>query len=90
MPRPDLDREIHITTTDARAGSKDNVVRWVLMISLSLAVIVMTAIWLTGAYNAPEAVDEASGRAPGQETPQNNDIDGARLSRSHAAGAAHG
>ncbi|WP_278254129.1 hypothetical protein [Sphingobium sp. BYY-5] len=39
-----VDHEQHITTDKARAGSTENVVRYVLGISLALAVIVMLLV----------------------------------------------
>ncbi|AOF97596.1 hypothetical protein [Sphingobium sp. RAC03] len=41
------DKEEHITTEEARGGSSEHVVRYVLGISLGLAVIAMLAVlWL--------------------------------------------
>jgi len=47
MPRPD--RRIDIDETDAKAASKEGVVRWVLLFSLGGAIIALTIIWVTGA-----------------------------------------
>ncbi len=41
--------EIRETTEEARAGSTPGIVRWVLLISLVLAVAAMSAIWIFGA-----------------------------------------
>ncbi len=38
--------EVHIETDEARAGESSGVVRWVLGISLTLAVIAMSAVWI--------------------------------------------
>lgn len=38
--------EIHIEDDDARGASSPGIVRWVLGISLFLAVVAMTIIWL--------------------------------------------
>lgn len=46
--------EIHVETTEARAGSNSNVVRYVLAISLALAIIALSAVWITGALTAPQ------------------------------------
>lgn len=46
---PDPDRETRIDQTDAKAGNSEGVVRWVLAISLGLAIIALTVIWVTGA-----------------------------------------
>ncbi len=39
------EKEIHIDTDDARGGSTPKVMRWVLGVSLVLAVIAMSAVW---------------------------------------------
>lgn len=46
--------EIHVETTDARAGSTHNGVRWILVISLALAIVALSAIWITGALTTPQ------------------------------------
>lgn len=40
--------EVHVDSTEASAGSKNNVVRYILAISLALVVIAFTIIVLTG------------------------------------------
>ena len=40
--------EIHVTETEASAGSQQRVVRYVLGISLLLVVVLMSAIWIIG------------------------------------------
>lgn len=49
MPQPD--RPEIVDATDARAGSKEGVVRWVLAISLGLTVLAFAIIVLTGALS---------------------------------------
>lgn len=46
--------EVHINTEDARGGSTPNIVRYVLVISLLLVVVALSAVWMTGAMNAPQ------------------------------------
>ena len=41
--------EVHIEDDDARGGSTPGVMRWVLGISLLLAVIAMSVVWLVPA-----------------------------------------
>jgi len=41
--------EIHVTEEEASGGSQPHIVRYVLAASLLLAVIAMSAIWITGA-----------------------------------------
>ncbi|QSB43618.1 hypothetical protein EB810_07495 [Altererythrobacter sp. FM1] len=43
------------TETEASAGSKEGVVRWILGISLVLAVGLLTIIWVSGAMTQPVA-----------------------------------
>jgi len=47
-------QEIHIDKDDARGGSTPHVVRYVLLASLALAVIAMSAIWITGALTTSD------------------------------------
>lgn len=61
MPRPDpAERETRIDTTDARAGSNEGVVRWVLLISLTLAIVALSAIWITGALSEGQIEEEGT------------------------------
>lgn len=46
---PDPNRQTRIDETDAKGGSNEGVVRWVLGISLGLAVVALTLVWVTGA-----------------------------------------
>ena len=41
--------EVHIETDRARSGYTPGIVRYVLAISLTLAIIALSAIWITGA-----------------------------------------
>lgn len=43
--------ETHITTTEASGGVTNHGVRYVLLISLLLAIGVLSAIWITGALS---------------------------------------
>jgi type VI protein secretion system component VasK len=40
---------VHISEEEASGGSKEGVVRWVLVIGLLLAVVALSIIWITGA-----------------------------------------
>jgi len=46
--------EIHADMEDARAASTPNVVRWVLIISLIAAIVLLTAIWVIGAWSSDQ------------------------------------
>jgi hypothetical protein len=41
--------EIHVTTEEASGGSTPHIVRYILAASLSLGVLVLSAIWIIGA-----------------------------------------
>ena len=56
-------REVHLEEDEARAGSTPRIVRYVLLISLALAVIALSAIWITGALSTP---DDTGGAATSQ------------------------
>jgi hypothetical protein len=43
--------EVHIETDEARGGSTPHIVRYVLVISLVLAVAALSLIWITGAVS---------------------------------------
>jgi len=46
-----IGEEVHIETDEARGGSTPHIVRYVLAISLALAILAMSAIWITGALS---------------------------------------
>ncbi len=46
--------------TEASAGSKEGVVRWVLLIALVLAIGFLTIIWVTGALSQGDVEEEAT------------------------------
>jgi len=41
--------EIHVTTEEASGGTTPHIVRYVLATSLLLAILALSAIWITGA-----------------------------------------
>lgn len=57
-------RDNRIDETDAKGGSNEGVVRWVLLISLSLAIVALTVIWVTGALTQDNV--ESQGTATGR------------------------
>ncbi len=46
--------ETHVETDEARGGSTPHIVRYVLVISLFLAIAALTLIWVTGALMVPQ------------------------------------
>ena len=46
--------EVHIDTDEARGGSTPHIVRYVLLVSLALAILALSAIWISRAlYDKP-------------------------------------
>jgi hypothetical protein len=58
--------QFRIDETKARAGSNNGVLRWILLISLTLAIVALTAIWVTGALTRDT---EAGSSAPAATAP---------------------
>jgi hypothetical protein len=58
--------EVHVQTDEARGGSTPHIVRYVLLISLALVIVALSAVWMTGAWNAPQdrAGDGITNQAP--------------------------
>ena len=61
--------EVHITTNEARSGNTPHIVRYVLAIGLLLAIVALSAIWMTGAVNAPQ--DTPNDGITNQAVPEN-------------------
>ena len=49
--------EVHVSTTEARGGSTPHIVRYVLMFSLVLAILALSAIWIIGAVTVDRQPD---------------------------------
>ena len=52
-----MDPQIHETTDDARSGETPHIVRYVLAFSLVLAILALSAVWITGAFNSPDVTE---------------------------------
>jgi hypothetical protein len=62
--------EVHIETDEARGGSTPHIVRYVLVISLVLAVLALSLIWITGAVSRDTYPDPVASEAvPVSTTP---------------------
>ncbi len=48
--------EVHLDTEEASGGDKDKSLSYVLVIGTLLAILALSAIWITGAYKADRAV----------------------------------
>lgn len=54
-------QEVHVSEEEASGGSKEGVVRWVLVIGLILAIGALSAIWIFGAASSTDPnADNAS------------------------------
>ena len=65
------DTELHAETDAARAGSTPNIVRWILVVSLLAAIVLLSIIWITGAAtqeDAEEHVEVTSRAADANDT----------------------
>jgi hypothetical protein len=51
--------EVHVTTAEARGGSTPHIVRYVLMFSLVLAILALSAVWIIGATTRDTQPDTA-------------------------------
>ena len=60
--------EIHLETEEARSGETRNIVRYVLTIGLFLAILALSAIWITGAVTSPQG--QRTGVVTNQATPR--------------------
>lgn len=67
--------EVHIDEDEARGGSTPHIVRYVLGISLALAIVALSAIWITGALSQGDVEEEANvgGIAQGADTATDSD-----------------
>ena len=54
----DDNREIHIEDTAASGGSKEGVVRWVLLFGTLGAIVLLSIIWMTGALTQGDQEEE--------------------------------
>ena len=52
--------EIHVSDTEASGGSKEGVVRWVLVAGRLLAIILLSLIWIIPAMTQGDVEEEAS------------------------------
>lgn len=59
--------EVQIQTNEARSGTTPHIVRYVLAISLFLAIAALTVIWVTGAATSDQP--NRNGPISGQATP---------------------
>ncbi|GMM92638.1 hypothetical protein [Qipengyuania sp. MTN3-11] len=52
--------EVHVSETEASGGSKEGVVRWVLIFGTILAILLLSAIWIFGAASQGDVEEEAT------------------------------
>lgn len=52
--------ETHLDTDEARGGESTGVMRWVLGISLLLAIVLLSAIWMFGAWTQDDVESQAT------------------------------
>lgn len=52
--------ETHLDTDEARGGESTGVMRWVLGVSLLLAIVLLSAIWMFGAWTQDDVESQAT------------------------------
>ena len=60
--------EVHLEAEEARSGEVSNVVRYVLLIALVLAIVALSVVWITGAATTPQG--DRTGVVTNQATPR--------------------
>jgi hypothetical protein len=79
--------EVHVDVEEARAGSTPNVTRWVLTFGLIGAIVLLTAIWVIGAWSSDQnnqTVDAQVHEAPKDASGRNDSIVSDRADRMDA------
>ena len=79
--------EIHIETDEARGGSSSHVVRYVLIISVVLAIAALSLIWITGALSQGDIEEEATVSGAMQDENAGRDTDSILLDSSEEGDA---
>jgi hypothetical protein len=64
---------VHADVDEARAGSTPNIVRWVLTISLLAAIVLLTAIWVIGAWSSDQDTQTVDAQIRAAEQGRQND-----------------
>lgn len=79
--------EIHVDEVEATGGSKEGVVRYMLLIGTGLAIVLLSVIWMTGAltFEEPEPVAEYSPYQPPENAPAERAQQNPPVSESEAA-----
>ena len=52
--------EVHTETDEARGGSTPHIVRWILVISTLAAIVLLSAVWIFGAWSQGDIEEEAN------------------------------
>ena len=86
---PQRDEEI-VETDRARAGSTPHVVRWILVVSLVLAIVLLSITWITGALSMGQRGSEATAvdRRADHSGTEHSDTDGIVSDRADQIGNA--
>ena len=69
--------EVHIDDTEASGGSKEGVVRWILIAGTLLAIVLLSVIWITGAATQDDVESEvtATGKLDAMAEENGDDTD---------------
>ncbi|ANU07285.1 hypothetical protein [Paraurantiacibacter namhicola] len=75
--------EVHVDEAEASGGSKEGVVRWILGVGLVLAIGLLSAIWIFGAFTQGDVEEEATATGIA-ESQDSSGTDGVLLDGSEA------
>lgn len=67
--------EVRMNETEASGGSKEGVVRWVLLIGTFLAIAFLTIIWVTGAFTQSDVESQGTVGGRIEATQSDNSTD---------------
>lgn len=65
--------QVRAEVDEARAGSTPNIVRWVLTISLLAAIVLLTAIWVIGAWSSDQDTQSVDAQVRASQDSRQND-----------------
>jgi hypothetical protein len=67
--------EVHAETDEARGGSTPHIVRWILVISTLAAIVLLSAIWIFGAWSQGDVEEEVTATRIEQDREESRDTD---------------
>ena len=69
--------EVHLNEIEASGGSKEGVLRWILILGVLLAIVLLTIVWITGAVSTSgdeQNVSVSDQIQAGEQTPPDTSV----------------